>query len=535
MKGIINRGIASIILMLSLAFLAACSNGGSSDESADQSNSGGSFAEETYIPASLSGAWILESDSSAVRHYLVTDGNGTLIDWSMNGGGSGAYYIDFDGSFIFRVSGSDTKGRLLLTSPGKGTISFECCGDWRINKVSDLSSSMGDWQGVIKGADASQTFRVTISVDDQGVVTSAWGLNEQAKGRVISLRGEVAAFIEYGDDGQTIAFSASRKGDTMNGDVFFDADETSTGSVSLKKVDYSIENAASLLLDHYGAAKGLIINGDDLAMGGFSNNGIFSAWDAGAITSISLFTVTMAVGIDGQPVQGDPFAEAVEGIKMRPGIDVGCHLTLSSTDGFLIRPVLPPEQIPTLVDENGYLKQSYINFLFASRDEIRAESRAQIDKAIASGVNLSHLDCHVGWGHITSPMKDLYTGLGDEYRLPLRWVLGSDDEQRLIDHKVLVPKKFVGLSDSGIESVTAEAFAKRKQFMLRTLKNLPDGITEILCHPGINAPEGQVWRMVDYMVLTDPEVRAQINALCASGELVLLGFNDLKEAMKRLK
>lgn len=534
MKRIINSGIASVITVLILAFFAACGSG-SSDESIDLNNPGSGPSEESYAAASLEGAWILDSDSSAIRHYLITDGNGTVTDWSMNGGGSGTYYIDPDGAFIFRVGGLGSKGRLLLSSPVKGTISFDCCGDWRINKVRDLSSCMGDWQGIITDREASRTLRVIVSVDDEGMITSVDGLDDDAEGRMISLRDKVAAFIEYGDAKKTIAFSAILNGDAIGGDAFFDTDETTAGSVSLKKVEYSVENAASLLLDHKGARKGLIINGDDLAMGDFANNGIFSAWDSGAITSISLFTVTMAIGIDGQPVQGDPYAEAIEGIKMRPGIDVGCHLTLSSTDGFMIRPVLPPDQIPTLVDKDGYLKESYINFLFASRDEIRAEARAQIDRTLASGVKLSHLDCHVGWGHITSPMKDIYTELGDEYRLPLRWVLGTDDEQRLINHRVLVPKKFVGLSDTGIKSVTQEAFAKRKQFMLRTLKNLPEGITEVLCHPGIDAPEGQVWRMVDYMVLTDPEVRAQIESMCASGELVMLGFNDLRRTMERLK
>lgn len=534
MKRIINRVIASAIMVLILAFLAACSSQ-SSDDAGSQNNSNNSSAEESYTAASLSGAWVLDSDSSAIRNYLITDGSGKLTDWSMNGGGSGTYYIDSDGSLIFRAGGSDIKGKLLLTSPVKGTISFDCCGDWRINKVNDLSSCTGDWQGIFTDREASRTFRVIVSVDNQGVITSVDGLGDEVKGRMLSIRGEVAAFIEYGDERRTIAFSATRKKDTVSGEAFFDSDETQAGSVSLEKVEYTVENAATLLLDHKGARKGLIINGDDLAMGEFANSGIFSAWDAGAITSISLFTVTMAEGIDGQPVQGDPYAEAIEGIRMRPGIDVGCHLTLSSTDGFMIRPVLPPEQIPTLVDKNGYLKQSYINFLFASRDEIKAESRAQINKALASGVKLSHLDCHVGWGHITGPMKDLYTELGDEYRLPLRWVLGTDDEQRLINHRVLVPKKFVGLSDTSIKSVTAEAFAKRKQFMLRTLMNLPDGITEVLCHPGTDAPVGQVWRMVDYMVLTDPEVKAKIQSMCASGKLVMLGFNDLGRTMKRLK
>ena len=529
-----KRIIQTLILSIILCLLVGCSNGASDRDQTDQ-GSGATGGEESYDLTALSGAWILESDASSLRPYLITDGQGLLIDCSIAGGGNGTYQIETDGTLVLHIEGVDITGQLKLPSSGAGSVSLDGYGDWHILKVRDLSGCQGTWQGTISDAARTATVsRVIITVDSQGAITSAQGLDQPSSGRMLNASGKIAACITTGNDRHTLAIKAILSGDLMTGAVVADSESTAAGTVALKKVVYGMDNAVSLLLEHYGVKKGLIINGDDLAMGHFTNDGIFAAWDAGAISSISLFTVTFPFTVEGQPIPGDPFAEALQGISQREGIDVGCHLTLSSTDGFLVRPVLPPDQIPTLVDANGYLKVDQLAFLFASRDEIKAECRAQIDKALASGVNLSHLDCHVGWGHFPGWPREVYAELADEYRLPLRWVIHLPGEKPLIEHRVLTPINFIILNDSNITDVTPEIVEQRKQSLLKTLRNLPDGITEVLCHPSRDTYKDQTWRILDYMIVTDPEVRAQITSMCASGELVMLGFNDLRQTMQRL-
>jgi chitin disaccharide deacetylase len=528
MQRIIQTLIVSGILFL----LVGCSNGSSDTNSKDQ-DKGAAGGEESYDLTALSGAWVLESDASSLRPYLITDGQGVLVDSSIAGGGSGTYQINPDGAFILHIDGADIAGRLKLPSSGAGSISFDRYGDWNISKVRDLSGCQGTWQGTIRDVRAATVSQVIITIDSQGAITSAQGLEEPVAGRMLSASGKIAASITTGNEKHTLAIKATLSGDSMTGAAVADS-APAAGTVELKKVVYGMDNAVSLLLELYGVKKGLIINGDDLAMGHFTNDGIFAAWDAGAISSMSLFTVTFPYTKDGQPIPGDSFAEALQGIREREGIDVGCHLTLSSTDGFLVRPVLPPGQIPTLVDANGYLKEDQLAFIFASRDEIKAECRAQIEKALASGVELSHLDCHVGFGHFPGWPREVYAELADEYRLPLRWVIHLPGEKPLIEHRVLTPINFIILNDSNITEVTPEIVEERKQSLLKTLRNLPDGITEVLCHPSREKYDDQAWRILDYMIVTDPEVRAQIDSMCASGELVVLGFNDLKQTMQRL-
>ncbi len=285
--------------------------------------------------------------------------------------------------------------------------------------------------------------------------------------------------------------------------------------------------AAERLLMELGVERALIINSDDLGMGPSINRAIFNAWDMGAVSSISLQTVEFVR--DGVPVSDDVIKE----IAQRDGIDVGCHLTINSTDGYRIRPVLPPSEVPSLVDADGFFKDGEIYYLFASREEIRAECRAQIQKALESGVRLTHIDCHQSWGHILPAFKEIYASLAAEFNLPARWPAFLDDDELLNRHGVSIanfrPDHFITLSDYNIAEVTDEVVRSRKQFLLQKLDKLPRGISEVLCHPAASGEPA--WRVVDYLVLSDSEVMERIAAKVDAGELALIGYGDLKRVM----
>ena len=297
-------------------------------------------------------------------------------------------------------------------------------------------------------------------------------------------------------------------------------------------------NEVEKFLLEQGVKKGLIINADDLGMGLFANNGIMSLWDKGAITSISLQTVDFIKSFDGDPVIDNPFEHAIENIHLRDSIDVGCHLTLHSSDGYYARPVLPPSEVPSLVDKNGFLKRGYFHFLFASKDEIKAECIAQIEKALSNHIELSHIDSHQGWGHIIPGFKKLYAEIAAEYALPARWPIYLNDDKLLNKYNVIIPnhrpKHFIFLSDFNIKKVTDKVIEKRKNFFLKKLNNLPPGISEVVCHPSMEKMKGNEWRVVDYMVLTDDEIKEKIDSMVKSKEIVMLSYGDLKKLSGKL-
>jgi hopanoid biosynthesis associated protein HpnK len=128
----------------------------------------------------------------------------------------------------------------------------------------------------------------------------------------------------------------------------------------------------------------LIVNADDFGLTSGVNRAIIELHQAGVVTSASLMARASAT------------EEAIELAVRTPTLGVGCHVVL--VDG---APVLPPDQIPSLVDSRtGHFPSSLNTFfarLFTGRirsAEIEAEAGAQIDFLQQRGVPLTHIDTH---------------------------------------------------------------------------------------------------------------------------------------------
>ncbi|MGO8932779.1 MAG: ChbG/HpnK family deacetylase [Terracidiphilus sp.] len=128
----------------------------------------------------------------------------------------------------------------------------------------------------------------------------------------------------------------------------------------------------------------LIVNADDFGLTSGVNRAIIELHSTGVLTSTSLMARASAT------------EEAIELARSAPALGVGSHIVL--VDG---EPVLPPDQIPTLVDSRtGCFPSSLNTFLarlFTGRiraEEIEAEAGAQIDFLQQRGVRLTHIDTH---------------------------------------------------------------------------------------------------------------------------------------------
>ena len=93
------------------------------------------------------------------------------------------------------------------------------------------------------------------------------------------------------------------------------------------------------------------------------------------------------------------YQEAVDILKQHPEITVGIHLTLNAEwQNYRWGPIAGKDKVPSLVDSNGYFFPSRATF-FANNpksDEIEIELRAQIERAINSGIKISYVDYHMG-------------------------------------------------------------------------------------------------------------------------------------------
>ncbi|RPI72056.1 MAG: ChbG/HpnK family deacetylase [Ignavibacteriales bacterium] len=152
----------------------------------------------------------------------------------------------------------------------------------------------------------------------------------------------------------------------------------------------------------------LLIRCDDIGMSHSLNLAAKELTDAGLIFSVSVM------------VPCSWFDEAVSILKDNPQITVGIHLTLNSEwKNYKWGPVAGRSLVPSLVDSLGYFFPSRADF-FANNPspaEVEIELRAQIEKALKSGLNISYLDYHMGTAVDKPELRKIVEKLGDEFNL----------------------------------------------------------------------------------------------------------------------
>jgi predicted glycoside hydrolase/deacetylase ChbG (UPF0249 family) len=263
-------------------------------------------------------------------------------------------------------------------------------------------------------------------------------------------------------------------------------------------------------------ARAVILNCDDLGSSHAANLAILDAMKRGVATSATLMV---------------PCPWALEAVDLLVGRDVGVHLTLTAEyPGYRWRSLTGAA---SLHDDRGFLPPTAAA-VWARADlaDVARECRAQIDQALAWGVDVTHLDSHMGTLQLQPAYYEIYRELAAEYRLPLRMAGKSGEAQLGFPMRapagaagVLYPDDFVfRWGDS-----TAE-------FLRRRVPKLASGVTEFIFHPVLDGPElrgydldaAQV-RIDDHACAVDPAIAA----LLAAHDVRTLSFRPLRDLQRR--
>ena len=291
--------------------------------------------------------------------------------------------------------------------------------------------------------------------------------------------------------------------------------------------------------------KNLIVNADDLGWTDGVNRGIVEAFHHGIVTSTSLLA------------NGAAFGGGVEAARSAPGLGVGVHLNLS--DG---PPVADRETVTSLLNNDGEFVGGPESLLLRrarrglSLAEVENEWDAQIQKVRDAGISPTHLDGHKHV-HMLPGLFEIALKLAKRHDIgairvsleasSLRAALSSGSKQnagvvmkqgvqarglKLLARDAREQAGREGISTADYFCGIAQTGELTREGMEQFVKSLPDGTTELMCHPGYadaalqkTPTRLQDSRQTELQILTDTGIRN----LVASMGIRLIDYSFVAE------
>jgi predicted glycoside hydrolase/deacetylase ChbG (UPF0249 family) len=256
----------------------------------------------------------------------------------------------------------------------------------------------------------------------------------------------------------------------------------------------------------------LIVSSDLLGSSHAANDGVYETLRNGQATTAALMV---------------PCPWARHAAAAYRGESVGVHLTLNSElDTYRWGPIT---HAPSLLDGDGGFPRTVADtWDHADLDEARRECRAQVERAILWGFDVSHLSTHLVALEMRPEFFDVYLELAIEFGLPLR--LDGDAAERAagFPFRALAAEEGVLFPDR-VRHVRGRATEL-------AVFDLEPGVTEIVLEPAIDTPElraldpGWSARVDDYELLTRD---SGFRALLARSGAHLIGYRALRDAQQQ--
>lgn len=276
-------------------------------------------------------------------------------------------------------------------------------------------------------------------------------------------------------------------------------------------------------------AKLLIIHADDLGVSHAENTASIRAMEAGVVNSASIM------------VPCPWFPEIAAYAESHPDRDFGLHLTLTSEwKYFKWRPLTPHDQVPGLVDEYAFFHPAFSGLLEdATPAEVERELRAQIELALAYGIDVTHLDSHMFSVFTRPEYVAVYKKLGREYGLPVLlldepWLAMRNLEPTTVyvSGDLVVNRLYMAMPEDAKTGLT--------NYYREVLTNLEPGFNVLLIHCAYDNAEMQAvtvdyagfgarWRQEDFDFFTSNACRK----LLAEAGIQLVTWREIRDKVVR--
>ncbi|MHA1513362.1 MAG: polysaccharide deacetylase family protein, partial [Candidatus Hodarchaeales archaeon] len=242
------------------------------------------------------------------------------------------------------------------------------------------------------------------------------------------------------------------------------------------------------------------------------------------------------------------FLDAALTIKQKPLYDIGVHLTLTAEyETHRWRALSSVNPSSGLLSNDRCLWRSSKEAIdHISPEAAEQEMRAQIDYALQSGIDVTHIDSHMGT--VFNPkFLPSYLSLAREYRIPAFLPRLNREEISafgLAEFTEIFLNLFNSLDAEGFPLIdhmiidTGGEYPNKIQYYCDRFKEIRPGLTHFLFHPAKMSPELQAitpdsakWRNQDYKAFINPLLHQSVEEL----DLQVIGYRQIREVFRKRK
>ncbi len=277
----------------------------------------------------------------------------------------------------------------------------------------------------------------------------------------------------------------------------------------------------------------VIIHTDDIGMCHASVQAFKDLWAFGTISS-------------GATMVPCPWFPAVaEMCHENPEMDMGVHATLNSEwDSYRWSPLSTQDVRSGLIDEAGFFHQWQPAVYENARPEaVEAEVNAQIEKALAAGIDVTHVDSHMGTimnpkfiqSYIQAAMSRSLPNMLPRLRAKGMEEMGLDLDEMQSYEPVMQQLENMGVPMlDGLLFMPLGQANGQMETARELLGNLPEGITHLIMHPSVDTPELRAiapdWqsRVANYNTFMSDELKK----ILEGEDIKLIGYRAIRNAMR---
>ena len=279
----------------------------------------------------------------------------------------------------------------------------------------------------------------------------------------------------------------------------------------------------------------VILHTDDIGMCHASVEAFRDLWAFGTITS-------------GSTMVPCPWFPAVARMcRENPEIDMGVHATLNAEwESYRWGPVSTREPDSGLLDEAGYFHQWHQAVYDKAKSEaVEKEVNAQIERALAAGLDVTHVDSHMGTimnplfiqSYIQAASSRLLPSMLPRLNAKGIEMMGVGEQERIMYMPIMQMLESMGLPMlNGLLSMPLNEPSESAQMEVakELLGDLPEGITHFVLHPSIDTSELRAiasdWesRVANYNVFMSDALKL----LLEREDFKLIGYRQIRTAMR---